>query len=482
MTLHEIAIIFRYVLESNRPNVTPEKFLAQPQDGAPIRPLVQETLHAIDDAAAQSRGPSIHPADTSELQQSLTADDSTLAPLSPTIGYGDVDALQFCAAMRLFAEWRLLRQVPAGYKAYAVGMNLGHKDIVQNVAKIEKAVHEWIQMNSSGGGGGGCVGNSTVCPTTDTIPRSPTLRQLLVHELNANTHLNKLPRLRDNTAAMGLLWVRRQLHYQTVIFRNVISIPEVYPSAVTAVGAAYKEVYDRYHGWAVQKIFNYSFMAAPVVEEIFWHMNPREVDRVRLEAGEIGAVGAAGEGVDDEELDDSNQSSSETNTPSSQNKPQTTNPSSSTTTTKNENPLARLGSHIASEWDKLGHELDKLGQNVVTEWDKLGQHLEGEFEKVSCNVGKILHHKNAKQDCDVQTTLQPSEDSKIKRKPQQLPQTNSLPGGGGLTGEALEKFINERMTMDARRQITTYLLVAQPLLADLSGLFDEMNMDDPTKV
>ena len=75
----------------------------------------------------------------------------------------------------------------------------------------------------------------------------------------------------------------------------------------------------------------------------------------------------------------------------------------------------------------------------------------------------------------------------IGRYPKNKTQTittnkTSWPGGGGLTGEAVEKFTNERMTMDARRQITTYLLVAQPLLADLPGLFDEMNMDDPTRV
>ena len=51
-----------------------------------------------------------------------------------------------------------------------------------------------------------------------------------------------------------------------------------------------------------------------------------------------------------------------------------------------------------------------------------------------------------------------------------------------MTGEAVEKFTNKQMTMYTRRQITTYLLVAQLLLADLPGLFDEMNMDDPTRV
>ena len=51
-----------------------------------------------------------------------------------------------------------------------------------------------------------------------------------------------------------------------------------------------------------------------------------------------------------------------------------------------------------------------------------------------------------------------------------------------MSGEMLENYIDKKMGMDARQHTTTYLLVAQPLLADLSGLFAEMNMDDPTKV
>jgi hypothetical protein len=45
-------------------------------------------------------------------------------------GLGAVDALKFSAAMRVFAEWRLLRQVPEGYKGFAIGMSLGHKELL----------------------------------------------------------------------------------------------------------------------------------------------------------------------------------------------------------------------------------------------------------------------------------------------------------------------------------------------------------------
>ena len=52
---------------------------------------------------------------------------------------------------------------------------------------------------------------------------------------------------------------------------------------------AYTTVYGSYHGWAVQKIFNYSFQAAPQVTEIYKYMNPtlleQVTDKARLQIG-----------------------------------------------------------------------------------------------------------------------------------------------------------------------------------------------------
>jgi hypothetical protein len=153
-------------------------------------------------------------------------------------------------------------------------MNLGHKDIVQNLGKMETAVHEWLDYRreqvamerawepNSGDG-----------DFYDDELRSPTLRDLLEHEVDCNVHA-RLPRLVEKTAAMGLLWVRRQLHYQTSIFSNILRVPETFPSSHAAVASAYAQVYGHYHGWAVQKIFNYSFQAAPAVSEIYKFMNP----------------------------------------------------------------------------------------------------------------------------------------------------------------------------------------------------------------
>jgi len=123
--------------------------------------------------------------------------------------------------------------------------------------------------------------NKSTTATMETELRSPTLRQLLQSEISMDIHpTRKLPYLKDGSAAMGLLWVRRQLHYQTATFRNILDVPKVFPSVIVAVSHAYSEVYGSLHGWAVQKIFNYSFQAAPDAVTVFRHMNPIELERV----------------------------------------------------------------------------------------------------------------------------------------------------------------------------------------------------------
>lgn len=382
MTLGDLADVFQYAQESTTPRFNEKRFL----DGVHSR--VKPILSALKNAAQKSRGDGVEPAQTLPLSSKLN--DS----------FGNVDALQFCAAMRLFAEWRPVRQVPDGYKGFAVGMSLGHKDVVQNLGKIEKAVHEWIEhrrdvleLESQWEDG------ADACTTDakgylDCTLRSPTLRQLLEHEVDMEVH-PKLPRLKEKTAGMGLLWVRRQLHYQTSLFANILQVPKKYPSANTAVSAAYKEVYDRYHGWAVQKIFTYSFQAAPEVDVIYRYMNPHELKVAQRKALQMkgssrpAILGGASDSANDdnEEL----------------------------------NPLQKIGNHIGGIWD-----------NVVGIFNKNEQEVEFADDAV---------------------------------------------GGGEI-----DEFVTKEMTRNAHEHIQAYLDYVQPMLSDLTGLFDDMNMDDPTKV
>lgn len=374
LTLREVALAFRYALESTRKDFNKGKFIAN------AAPRAKKVFEQMTTAAAISRGRDVNvPTTGTELV------------------WGDVDALHFCAAMRIFAEWRVLRQVPEGYRGYAVGMSLGQKDIIQNVAKIEEAVHSFIdhqELNSLSSEEESFNGNVEM--------NSPTLRELLQYDLDMQIHGNKLPRLKEKSGAMGLLWVRRQLHYQTELFSNVIRIPEHYKTTRAAVSAAYSEVYDKFHGWAVQKIFNYSFQAAPEVKEIIRFMNPELLKEVTFDA-EARFFGS--------------------------------------------NKDTRRRANDGRRHD--GNLLERFGRHIGNEWGKLTRCIVHVFDK------------SPKEMID---SIANSEDLDISLR------------------EEKDDYINKNMETDAHEQILEYLDMAQPLLVDLANLFDEFNMDDPTKV
>ena len=145
-------------------------------------------------------------------------------------------------------------------------MKMGHKDVVNNIAKIEGAAHDYIDDQKE---------NHDVSEIY-----GPTLRQLLQFEKEKDRH-PKLPRLREVSGAMGLLWVRRQLHFQLSFFENALDTS--FTTTADAFQAAYARVYSNFHGMAVKKIFNYSLKAAPEIQEVYECMKPPEGN----EAGDV---------------------------------------------------------------------------------------------------------------------------------------------------------------------------------------------------
>lgn len=404
LTLSDLTELFDYAVKRNQQGFDRLKFLSK-SSSERIKYMIQE----MDAAVSKSRGSSSVISSTTILPPSQDNDTTSTT--------GTMDALYFCAVLRLFAEWRILRQVPEGYKGYAVGMNLGHKDIVQNLAKLETAVHDYMLENEE----------ST----------SPTLRDLLEYEISQNLHA-KLPRLKEKSAAMGLLWVRRQLQYQTCIFGNILRVPDEFPTSLKAIAHAYSSVYGEYHGWAVQKIFNYSFQAAPNVVEIYKYMNPNLLEVVRNKAAKRSVVVASstrdGEEKQSSTVDDS-----------------TNNNNKKKEHDDNKNPIERLLHHV-------GGELDKFGKHIGSEWDKLVENVVRVFDQDSA-------HNNKKREAAATRVRGGSDDT-----------------GGEVDYEEMERFISERMEQDAHERIVGYLGRVEPLLDDLADLFDDLNMDDPTKV
>lgn len=285
LTLGEIAEVFRWSVRSSNADFNEARYMQK------LHPRVKKVLQKTKAALARSRGSYI--------------EDWTRLPSDAADG---IDVLKFSAAMRIFAEWRVIRLVPPGYKGFAVGLSLGHKDVVQNIVKIEESVHRYFAHYEND--------NAPLC--------TPTIGALLKWEIETGVQSRKrLPRLTEKSSGMGLLWVRRQLAYQSRLFDNVREADR-FASPKDAVAGAYKDTYDKYHGWAVQKIFNYSFQASPDMYLIIEHMNPRLLEK--LTAKEPSSLSSNQSHFDKIHSD---------------------------TESKEENPLEQLMNHIGGEWDKF---------------------------------------------------------------------------------------------------------------------------------
>lgn len=385
LTLSDVSEAFRYAMEANKPGFNDARFINS------LSTRVKRVLLHMNEAVAKSRGK-----------------DTKISVADPN-GFGQTDALLFCAAMRIFAEWRVVRQVPEGYKGFAVGMSLGHKDIVQNVAKIESTAHALLNYRrdllalQAQWEENGAYEN---CPIDGSAPRclrSPTIQEVMQYEIDMDINpSNRLPRLKDKSGSMGILWTRRQLHYQTLLLDNVLKVPNKFPSTASAVLAAYNSVYDQFHGWAVQKIFNYSFQSAPEAEEIFKHMNPHRLREAKHEA----VKSVSGGSLRDERSQESASSK------------------------EDRNPLLSFFKNVENEWDKLV-------TNIVRVFDK---------NHMASSLGA------------------------------------SGSGSETIDSFAVDKFVTDAMVKDAHERIPAYLQIIYPVLDDLALTFNNLNMDDPTRV
>jgi len=417
MTLKDLTVSLRYTLESTKKDFNQGKFMSG------LSPRLKNIIDRVAKATSIARG--------SDLRAPITGEPKSAKST------GDIDAINFCASMRLFAEWRVLRQVPPGYKGYAVGVGLAQKDMVQNIAKVEDAIQNYIDLQKRNDDDNTQLRNNE-------IVTSPTLRDLLKYEVDTNLHDNtKLPRLQEKSAAMGVLWLQRQLIYQTALFTNTLDVPKRYDSTGVAVQAAYDKVYKNFHGWAIRKIFSYSFQAAPEGIEIFKFMNPHRLKEVEQEARAKSMGTLVGK---KRKLRQHGKVGKLENT-----------------------PIGRFSQHVGNEWNKIAC-------NVGNEWEKLSENVGNEWDKVTGTVGQLFGQQ--KDQRGKEKSSRPKNDCVAMTANLGL----AIVSDDDAKQLEMEKYIRQEMRKDAYEHIKVYLEVVDPLVDDLNNLIEEFNMDDPTKV
>ena len=86
-----------------------------------------------------------------------------------------------------------------------------------------------------------------------------TLSSLLELERESDIHNGNV--LKDPSAAMGLLWIRRSLAFQSRLFESLLPSDGLHPK--DAAMQAYYKTLSPYHGWLLQKIFPSSLSQMP---------------------------------------------------------------------------------------------------------------------------------------------------------------------------------------------------------------------------
>ena len=121
-------------------------------------------------------------------------------------------------------------------KSGGTALKLVAKDMESNLLKAEALFHQ-LQLQNKG---------------SDLISMLETERSLGIHDGSV---------LRDSSAAMGLLWIRRSLAFQMDLFTSLM--PSSTKSPTDAAMDAYKKHLLPFHGWMLQRIFPMSLSQMP---------------------------------------------------------------------------------------------------------------------------------------------------------------------------------------------------------------------------
>merc|ERR1712232_452610 len=136
-----------------------------------------------------------------------------------------------------------------------------------------------------------------------------------------------------------------------------------------------------------------------------------------------------------------------------------------------QNPFEKFGHFLAAEWDKLGQHINGEIEKIVQQWEKIAAHTLGIF---GIKIEPKPHGQKKKKESKSKGNSKSNSD---------IRGGDILPGQKkGLEGEDLEKYVNEKLTKYAHDQMDLFLSVSKPILEDLDRLFEELNMNDPTKV
>jgi len=527
LSINDISVLFRYASHSHTNlNSDPRKkksFLNEHNQN------LRAVIGALDIAVKISRGCLLEEREASAASTSTAKTATCIKEENNNNNNNnreDVDALRFVAVTRIFAEWRNLRLIPkkGGYPRYALGLTLAYRDILQNLEKIEEGIHEYLRYHHRQQ-----INEARRNSTSMVIAPSPTLRQLLRFELETDVH-KKLPYLKNNSAASGILWTIRQLQYQLATFGNSLQVPEYYPTFPDAAKAAYRTVYDGYHGWAIKHIFSQSFNASPTLDKIWLAINPSN-DNNGQHQHNSSAKGSDNRREDDygpvpptRRLSDFTVSSATTATASTSDSSSDSQVSSSLSSDSEES--ITINERHDDGADKFLSSMEKIGLEILDRWEDLlrifncgGKEEKKKKHKFNLILSSKSHfgldqllnnadlvqssfHDNG-NDTNINTNSNHGCDSIV------IDDSSSIISGCSSSTESLQSSGMDESTMDAssnghhlcyhnrrtvsddnygnnpiessKRDVEVFVKDVLPMVMNLGQIIKEFNMNDPTR-
>lgn len=132
--------------------------------------------------------------------------------------------------------------------------------------KLLKACKAHLELMKSGGAAMCLVAKdleSNLHKAESLFKKSPkeckTLASLL--ELERSSDIHDGNKLQDPSAAMGLLWIRRSLAFQSHLYKSILQSDGKHPK--DAAYEAYNEHLSPYHGWMLRTVFPASLSQMP---------------------------------------------------------------------------------------------------------------------------------------------------------------------------------------------------------------------------
>mmetsp|Transcript_20779 Transcript_20779/g.49345 ORF Transcript_20779/g.49345 Transcript_20779/m.49345 type:complete len:856 (-) Transcript_20779:167-2734(-) len=531
LTINDVAMLYRYAAnmsnccnshDRNTSRASEEDTFDRTTFRNEQSEIVQGVITAIDMAVKVSRGGLADPtttttttvaastkSDSSSSTGEADTDDSTLL--------GGIDALYFVAVTRVFAEWRTLRLVPDGYQRYAVALGLGYRDILQNLEKMERGVHSYYRYHQS----------KQLQEQQDCQPiASPTIRELLEFELQKGVHSN-LPYVAEKSAASGLLWAKRQLHYQVATLSNMLEVPDYYPSPKDAAQAAYKEVYQDYHGWTVKQVFSHSLNGSPPLDKIWTTMEPptdlpKDRSKRRHTSSKPSTTGVSSKNTPYSHRHNNKPRTSKTSEPPMNIQVTSGTASNASSFDEYDMPTRQLSdvtdhssqrsvvddsSMVRRLQDDEGENMDNeflmalenFGHDVADKWDDFLRlfHCGKKEEKKKRGSENLILSRDSHFDLSMlqssdidrnhQSKLQVNRSNKKTVRNATVPSSNlansSLSSSSCSTVTMMPPRQSDSVTATKSKQDTAdFVHELSPLLADLGELFDFYSMNDPSRV